>query len=158
MSDRTKRTFTTAFKEQAVLRVEAGEQVIALAAELGVRRKLLYDWHKAWRRLGVAGLNRKRGPKARQSVVEGAGLLRSGDPPGGAAPADPTAIPQATADRQGSPHMADPLAQAKARIAELERLVGRQQVDLDFFRRALRLTDVDGATPTAPASTRSSRP
>ncbi len=32
---------------------------------------------------------------------------------------------------------ADPLAQAQAQVAELERLVGRQQVDLDFFRRAL---------------------
>jgi transposase-like protein len=150
VSERTTRTFTTAFKEAAVLRLEAGEQGTALAAELGVRRKLLYDWRKAWRRLGVAGLNRKRGPRPC--------LLRSGDPPCVATPADPTAIPQATADRQGSPRMADPLAQAKARIAELERLVGRQQVDLDFFRRALRLTDADRAMPTAPASTRSSKP
>jgi transposase-like protein len=154
VSDRTIRTFTTAFKEQAVLRLEAGEQGTALAAELGVRRKLLYDWRKAWRRLGVAGLNRKRGPKA--------GLLRSGDPPGGAAPADPPAHPSATADRQGLHRPADPLAQAQARIAELERLVGRQQVDLDFFRRALRLTDADKvadkANATAPTSTRSSRP
>lgn len=117
MSDRTNRVFTTAFKERAVLRLEAGEQFSALAAELGVRRKLLYDWRKAWRRLGVAGLNRKRGPKP--------GLLGSGGPPGGAAP----------------------LAQAQARIAELERLVGRQQVDLDFFRKALRLTDADRAMP-----------
>jgi len=150
VSDRTNRVFTTEFKERAVLRLEAGEQFSALAAELGVRRKLLYDWRKAWRRLGVAGLNRKRGPKP--------GLLRSGDPPGGAAPADPTAHPQATADRQGPHRLADPLAQAHARIAELERLVGRQQVDLDFFRKALRLTDADRVTPTAPASTRSSKP
>ncbi len=150
MSDRTNRTFTTAFKEQAVLRLEAGEQGTALAAELGVRRKLLYDWRKSWRRLGVAGLNRKRGPKP--------GLLRSGDPPGGATPADPQAHSQATEDRQGSPRLADPLAQARTRIAELERLVGRQQVDLDFFRRALRLTDADSPNATAPASTRSSKP
>jgi transposase-like protein len=150
VSNRTIRTFTTEFKEQAVLRLEAGEQGTALAAELGVRRKLLYDWRKAWRRLGVAGLNRQRGPKP--------GLLRSGDPPGGAAPAGPPAHPQAAADRQGPRRPADPLAQAQARIAELERLVGRQQVDLDFFRRALRLTDADQANATAPTSTRSSRP
>ena len=31
------------------------------------------------------------------------------------------------------------LARAKARIEELKRLVGRQQLDLDFFRKALRL-------------------
>ena len=34
---------------------------------------------------------------------------------------------------------ADELAEAQARIAELERLVGRQQADLHFFREALRL-------------------
>ncbi len=150
MSDRTNRVFTTEFKERAVLRLEAGEQGTALAAELGVRRKLLYDWRKAWRRLGVAGLNRKRGPKP--------GVVRSGGPPGGVAPADPPAHPQAAADRQGLRRPAESLAQAQARIAELERLVGRQQVDLDFFRRALRLTDADRAKATAPVSTQSSKP
>ncbi|MGY4396919.1 transposase-like protein [Sphingomonas sp. UYAg733] len=54
MSERTNRVFTTEFKEGAVLRLEAGEQFSALAIELGVRRKLLYDWRKAYRRLGVA--------------------------------------------------------------------------------------------------------
>ncbi|HEY5723944.1 MAG TPA: transposase [Allosphingosinicella sp.] len=44
MSDLMPRVFTTEFKEQAVLRLEAGEQFSALAAELGVRRKLLYGW------------------------------------------------------------------------------------------------------------------
>lgn len=131
MSDRTPRLFTTEFKERAVLRLEAGEQFSALAAELGVRRKLLYDWRKAYRRLGVAGLNRKRGPKP-----HGQGLRNAPDP---TAPADP-------------------LMQARARIAELERVIGRQQVDLDFFRRALRLTDAAVPSATAPASTRSSRP
>ena len=131
MSNRTPRLFTTEFKERAVLRLEAGEQFSALAAELGVRRKLLYDWRKAWCLLGVAGLNRKRGPKL--------GGLRSSGVPDFATPADP-------------------LAQARARIAELERLIGRQQVDLDFFRRALRLTDAGSPSPTAPASIRSSKP
>jgi hypothetical protein len=36
---------------------------------------------------------------------------------------------------------ADELAEAKARIAELERVIGRQQADLHFFREALRLWD-----------------
>jgi transposase len=78
----------------------------------------------------VAGLNRKRGPK-----------------PGGrrSSPAADRAVP------------ADPLAQAQARVAELERLVGRQQVDLDFFRRALRLTDASSPSGSAPTSTRSSK-
>jgi transposase-like protein len=123
--------FTTEFKERAVLRLEAGEQFSALAAELGVRRKLLYEWRKAYREHGVAGLNRKRGPKP--------GGRRSRSPPERVMPADP-------------------LAQAQARVAELERLVGRQQVDLDFFRRALRLTDAGSPSGTAPISSRSSKP
>jgi hypothetical protein len=49
---------------------------------------------------------------------------------------------------------------ARARIAELERKVGQQQLELDFFQQALR--QVGGARrpsagPGVPASTRSSR-
>ena len=131
MSNRTPRIFTTEFKERAVLRLEAGEPATALAAELGVRRKLLYAWAKAYREQGVAGFNRKRGPKP--------GGRRLSSPPG------------------RTVH-ADPLAQAQARVAELERLGGRQQVDLDFFRRALRLTDASSPSGSAPTSTRSSKP
>ena len=52
------------------------------------------------------------------------------------------------------------LVTARRRIKELERKVGQQQVELDFFRQALR--QVEGARqpsdgPGAPASTRSSR-
>ena len=128
MSDRTPRAFSTEFKERAVQRLAAGESASTLAAELGVRRKLLYYWYQAYRHQGVAGLNRKRGPKPKQR--------------GAIAP------PQPTGDAQ---------AQAQARIAELERLVGQQQVDLDFFRRALRLTDADSPSGTVPTSTRSSK-
>ena len=114
-----------------MLRLLAGEGFSALASELGVRRKLLHDWTKAYRRDGVAGLNRKRGPKAGSRSV--------------AAPS-------------GRRPQGDALNLAQTRIAELERLVGQQQVDLDFFRQALRLTGADGASSTAPASTRSSKP
>jgi transposase-like protein len=128
---RRPRSFSTEFKERAVLRLLAGEGFSALAAELDVRRKLLHDWAKAYRHDGVEGLNRKRGPK-----------------PGGR-------MRRATSERQPQ---RDPLSQAHARISELERLVGQQQVDLDFFRQALRLTGADSPNGTAPASTRSSKP
>jgi hypothetical protein len=49
------------------------------------------------------------------------------------------------------------LAQAKARIAELERLVGQQQADLHFFREALRRWDATSPDSGAPTSTRSSK-
>ena len=84
-------------------------------------------------RMGAAGLNRKRGPK-----------------PGGRAAVEP---PSADAGPPaGRPP--DELAKAKARVAELERLVGRQQADLDFFREALRSWDekrhAGGATISSP--------
>jgi transposase-like protein len=64
MTDRmTFRTFPTAFKLAAIKRLEAGESVLPLARKLGVSRKLLHDWRKAWKLHGPAGLNRKRGPK-----------------------------------------------------------------------------------------------
>jgi hypothetical protein len=52
------------------------------------------------------------------------------------------------------------LATARKRISELERKVGQQQVELDFFQRALRQVEearrpIDG--PGGRASTRSSR-
>ena len=49
------------------------------------------------------------------------------------------------------------LARAKARIEGLERLVGRQQLDLDFFRKALRLADALQGPAPARGETNSSR-
>ncbi len=61
MSQQGMRTFSTEFKEAVVLRLEAGERLASVADELEIRRKLLYAWRAAYRRLGAAGLNRKRG-------------------------------------------------------------------------------------------------
>ena len=54
---------------------------------------------------------------------------------------------------------ADGLTQARAQIAELERKVGQQQLDLDFFRGALqhiegsrRPSDGPGVTASSPTS------
>lgn len=146
MSDQRQRAFSTEFKERTVLRLEAGERLAALADELGIRRKLLYQWRHAYRKQGIAGLNRKRGPKP--------GGRRSGSPAGRASPGLPS-------EPDGAPaaaRTAGELAQAKARIAELERVIGRQQVDLDFFRAALRLTDAAPQSGIAPTSTRRSKP
>jgi hypothetical protein len=49
------------------------------------------------------------------------------------------------------------LRKAQARIAELERVIGRQQADLHFFREALRLWDATPPKGGAPISTRSSK-
>jgi transposase len=103
--------YPTAYKVKAIKRVERGEGVLPVARELGISRKLLHDWIKAWKAHGPEGLNRKPGPKP------GPRKLR----------------PVSTYDDKRSA-----LTQAKARIVELERLVGRQQMDIDFFRKALR--------------------
>src|ERR1700752_5517898 len=79
MSNHRVRLFSTAFKEDVVRRLESGEALAAFSKELGIARKLLYEWRWAWRRHGAAGLNRRRGPKK--------GLRRkmaTGDPPGAA--------------------------------------------------------------------------
>ena len=55
MSDQPQRAFSTAFKEGVALRLQAGERLAAVADELGIRRKLLYQWRHAYRRHGVVG-------------------------------------------------------------------------------------------------------
>jgi transposase len=130
MSQQGMRTFSTEFKEAVVVRLDAGERMAAVSDELKIRRKLLYEWRAAYRELGAAGLNRKRGRK-----------------PGGAR-ASPDAAP-------ATPAPLTELARAQARIVELERKIGKQQMDLDFFREALRLIDARDLMSRATPSTRS---
>jgi transposase len=126
------RQFPTAYKLKAIKRAEEGEGVLPVARKLGISRKLLHDWIKAWKAQGPEGLNRKRGPK-----------------PGPRRPKPP----QADNKKRSA------LAQASARIAELERLVGRQQMDIDFFRKALRAEERPAAQgKPASASSKSLKP
>ena len=55
MSQQVMRVFSTAFKERAVLRLGAGERLAEVARELGIARKLLYEWRGAYRKLGRPG-------------------------------------------------------------------------------------------------------
>ena len=96
-------------KRRAVGRVAAGEEVSAVAAELKVDRRRLYEWQDQVRQGGLEAL---RGPgRPRKGSFDGP-PLRSAILNEGAA--------------------------ARRRIAELERKIGEQQADLDFFRQALR--------------------
>lgn len=96
-------------KRAAVSRVAAGEAVSEVATALGVDRRRLYEWQEVARRGGLEAL---RGPgRPRRSPLDGP-PLRSALFNDGAA--------------------------ARQRIAELERKIGEQQGDLDFFRQALR--------------------
>lgn len=49
------------YKLQAVQRMELGACVAALSRELGVRRKLLYEWRERFRRGGLTALGRRPG-------------------------------------------------------------------------------------------------
>jgi len=138
------RVYSNALKQEIVGRLEGGERVAAVAREARIDPKLLYDWWALYRRLGIAGLSRRRGRRA----------VWNGRPASsGLAASDPSPLPGA------GPSAAKrfDLAKAKARIAELERLVGQQQADLHFFREALRLWDAISPDSDAPASTRSSK-
>jgi transposase len=124
------RVFSQEVKLATVRRMLDGENVIGLARELRVKPKDLYRWRSKFRAGGVEALRGPGKPKMASRPDQAAG------PPAGK------------------------LAKAQRRIADLERKVGQQQVELDFFRQALRQvrgqrrpSDGPGAEP----STRSSR-
>jgi transposase len=135
MSEPKTRSFSREFKLRAVQRMEAGENVSALARDLTVKRVILYRWRDAYRLGGVEALRLKGRPSKAEALLIAAGRL--------------------TAQK------ADDLAEARWQIDQLRRKVGQQQLDLDFFRRALRHLEASrqasakpGATASSPSSKR----
>jgi transposase-like protein len=131
MSKRRRRIFSREFKLSAVERMFGGESTKALSRELRVNPKHLQQWCHRFR-VGGAEAIRQAG-RPRKPVVSEAERARS---------------------------RSTDLASARKYIAELEAKVGQQQVDLDFFRQALRRVrearrPSDG--PGVTASTRSSK-
>ena len=134
MSKGKRRIFSREFKLSAVKRMLAGETVAGVSRELDVPSGHLYQWREHFRRGGAEGLRLARRPHKVAGVVE----------------FDPAAKAARVAD----------LATARKRIVALERKIGQQQVELDFFQQALRQVGEarrpsDG--PGARTSTRSSR-
>ena len=100
---------STETKRRAVERVAAGEAVSAVAADLKFKRQRLYEWQEQVRQGGLEAL---RGPgRPRKGGLDGPPLRSA---------------------------LLNEGAAARRRIAELERKIGEQQADLDFFRQALR--------------------
>jgi transposase len=127
------RVFSPQTKLAVVKRMLSGEEVSALARELKVSRTFLYRWKARFREGGAAALQLRRGrpPKSRSKVAE----LR--------------------------PKPVEALDAAQRRIWELERKIGQQQLELDFFRQALRQVgatrrpiDGSGAKRSTPVSRR----
>ena len=103
-----RRLYSREFKLAALARFETTGNVEALARELGVGRELLYKWQRKYAAGGASALSTSGRPR-------------------------PVEMP-------GNEEGADALEvgdQARRRIAELERKVGQQQLELDFFRAAL---------------------
>ena len=128
MPKKRSRVFSRAFKLAAVHRMMAGEDVSALARELRVLRKDLYYWRTRFRAGGPEALRGKGRPKKTEVA-----LLRPNEPSG-------------------------EVERAREKIAELERKIGQQQVDLDFFRKALRHIEEVRPAPAVRGAVASTKP
>jgi transposase-like protein len=135
MPNKSPRKFSREFKLEAVRRILAGEQIKALSQELTVLRKDLYSWRKLFRAGGAEALRPLGRPRKGDGVVTERVRKRARE-----VAADDVAAPE--------------------RVAELERKIGQQQIELDFFRQALRRVK-EARRPNAGSgvtgSTRSSR-
>ena len=136
MSEQKRRRFSREFKMRVIERLEAGESGTALALELSIKRTIIYRWRDLWRHGGTAALRGKPGPRTKAEALE---LERA----------------------RGGAARANDLGEARRQIAELQRKVGQQQVDLDFFKQALRRIEAScqpssgsGATASSPRSRR----
>ncbi len=125
------RIFSRDLKLSVIRRMLAGENVSALARELQVRREDLYVWRERFRAGGAAALRGRGRP------------------------------PKVVATAPAAVAVPDDLASAQRRMAELERKIGQQQLELDFFQRALRQvsgprrpSDGPGAMPSTHSSKR----
>lgn len=127
------RLFSRELKLSVVKRMLAGCCVTALGRELKLRPTMMYKWRDLYRKGGAKALRPKRGrPGKGEPVIVGAA---------GKAALD--------------------LASARQRIGELERKIGQQELELDFFQRALRqvgkLRRRTGARGVKPSTSSSGR-
>jgi transposase len=125
---KNRRSFTREYKLSVLALMADTPSIVGLAAELGLERKLLYCWRDKLAAGGAENLRRVGRPSAAGS-----------------------------AERQqpGEP-AAQSVADAQQRIAELERTIGRQQLEVDFFRAALQQVRGRRRTNGAPGAKASS--
>ena len=130
MSQIEKKTYSRDLKLEAVKRLEAGESCSALSVELSVKRTRLYRWRDIVRRDGEKAFPGHGGRRSKAELLA----------------------------REHGAEGATELAQARRKIAELERKIGQQQLDLDFFKQALRRFEESRRPNIGPGATASSPP
>jgi transposase len=105
---KAKRVFTSEFRVEVAKRIVQGESVSKLHQELEIKRSVLYRWRDRYRKEGAGGLDRAIGR--------------------------PAGVPNPTVAKPG-------VSQEEAlrrQVAELERKIGQQTLQLDFFKRAFK--------------------
>jgi transposase len=106
-----RRRYPVELKLEAIGRMGSGESPSKIATDLKVDRRRVYEWHQQYQEGGAEALRSPGRPRQEEAQTARGQSWRGG---GGE------------------------LAAAQRQIAELQRKVGEQQVDLDFFRAALR--------------------
>jgi len=129
MKTRTKTRWTREFKLQALSRMEAAADVTTLASELGCRRELLHVWRLKYRSGGAEALH---------AIGRSLNAAR---------PLDEASVPS----------LPGAAGSEQQRIEELQRKIGQQQLDLDFFRAALRYVRERRLRKGVPGATASTR-
>jgi transposase-like protein len=122
--ERKRRSFTREFKLSVLKRMRETDSIVGLAEELGLERKLLYCWRDKYADGGAENLRRAGRPSAATSAER----AQPGEPAVHTAP------------------------DAQQRITELERKVGQQQLEVDFFRAALQQVRERRRTSGAPGA------
>src|SRR5271155_1991279 len=117
MTDESVRLFSREYKLAALQRMLAGETVSALARELGIRPKYLYQWRDRFRTGGPNALRSRGRPTKAEALAIEAHRARSLQEPIAKARQSTFEVPPA-----------DALSKAQRRIADLERKIGQQQV------------------------------
>ncbi|HUL51862.1 MAG TPA: helix-turn-helix domain-containing protein [Opitutaceae bacterium] len=143
MPGRRFRMFSREFKEAAVRRILAGERIRRVADELRLRPQLLYTWRDYYEQGGADALVPRGRPQKAVAWARRRALVQ---PPSRQARAHGHAGSEPARD---------------SRLVELERKVGQQAVELDFFKEALRHVTAPrrpsggrGATASSRSSTR----
>ncbi|HEV8586345.1 MAG TPA: helix-turn-helix domain-containing protein [Methylomirabilota bacterium] len=135
MPGRRFRIYRREFKEAAVRRILAGEKIAAIAADLRLRPQLLYSWRDLYDHGGADALVPRGRPRKTVGWARRRALLQ---------PPSQQARMYGHAGEEGA---RDP------RLVELERKVGQQALELDFFKAALRHVEA----PRAPSGARGSK-